>query len=108
MSYEFRTVADQRPAMVALEQIRRSLGQLPAADFDISPIFPGRLAISLHHDISDFEAWRGALGIPAETVKYDTQSDNSVLTATASWGGASVELVGYGPLPKADDEDGAK
>jgi hypothetical protein len=92
--------------MVALEQIRRGLGHLPAAVFSISPAYPDQLDISLHSDLGDFEAWRGALGIPSATVTYGTQTGACLLRAIAQWGGATVELAGYGPLPKPD-ADGA-
>lgn len=104
MSYDDNALADQRPALDALVQIGRTLGHLPAADFGISPVFPNRLGISLHGNLSDFELWRDTLGLPPGAVKYHTQSNVCVLRATAPWGGASVELVGYGPLPKADTD----
>ena len=108
MSYDNRTVADQHPALTALDQIRRGLGDLPAAAFGISPIFPDRLDISLHSDLGDFEAWREALGFPAATVKYRTQRDVCLLTAAAQWGGATIVLDGYGPLPKTEADGGAR
>jgi hypothetical protein len=106
VSYDNRTVADQRPALIALEQIRRAFGHLPAATFGVSPICPAQLDVSLHTNLGDFEAWREALGFLAATVKYRTQRDVCLLTAAAPWGGATIVLDGYGPLPKAD-ADGA-
>lgn len=108
MSYENRTVADQRPALAALDQIRRAFGHLPAATFGVSPIYPAQLDVSLHTNLGDFEAWREALGFPAATVKYRTQRDVCLLTITGPWGGATIELSGYGPPPKTEDADGGE
>lgn len=108
MSYESRTVADQRPALAALDQIRRAFGHLPGATFGASPIYPAQLDVSLHTNLGDFEAWREALGFLAATVKYRTQRDVCLLTATGPWGGATIELSGYGPLPQADAGGGGE
>jgi hypothetical protein len=106
VSYESRTVADQHPALLALGQIRRAFGHLPAATFGTSPIYPAQLDVSLHANLGDFEAWREALGFLAAAVKYRTQRDVCLLTITGPWGGATIELSGYGPLPKADVDGG--
>ena len=108
MSYMSRTVADVQAPLVALEQVRRAFPYLPAPEFQVSGIFPGQLAISLHDDLADFEAWRVALGVPTSDVSYGTQPGNGVLEASVKWGGADVALTGYGPLPLNDSERGAR
>lgn len=108
MSWKSRTVADQKAALAALALAASTFNHLPAPEFRVSRLYPNRLTISLHDDLGDFEAWREAMSIPTARVSYDTQPDSGVLTATAEWGGALVELLGYGPLPKDDDTDGGE
>ncbi|NUP47243.1 MAG: hypothetical protein HOW97_08005 [Catenulispora sp.] len=106
MSYENRTVADQQPALAVLAQIGAAFPHLPGAVFNVSRLDLDEVTVSLHDDLGDFEAWRIALGVPASAVGYRTQPGNTVLTATVEWGGGTVELVGYGPLPQRDVERG--
>lgn len=106
MSYESRKVAAQKSALAALATVARTFGHLPAAEFHVSRVYPDRLSIRLYSNLTEFEVWREALGIPVDAVEYRTQPGDSVLTAITPWGGAIVELVGYGPLPK--DADGGE
>jgi hypothetical protein len=98
-----RTFRDQLPAADALAQITAALGHLPAADFGLSPITPDRLDISIHDNLSGFEEWRTALGIPTAAVDYTPRRHHMTLRATGSFAGATIELVGYAPtLPTGD------
>jgi hypothetical protein len=104
VSYEDRTIADLRAALAALAQIGSHFSHLPAADFTTSTIFPDRAALHLHDDLGDFELWREALDIPTSAVEYRTLPGNTVLKATTEWGGATIEVNGYGPLPAGDNK----
>jgi hypothetical protein len=66
VSYESRTVADQQSALATLARIGAAFGDLPAAEFDVGRIYLGQVAVSLHDDLGDFEAWRVMLGIPVD------------------------------------------
>ncbi|MFF4120133.1 hypothetical protein ACFY0P_42770 [Streptomyces sp. NPDC001714] len=75
-------------------------GHLPAPDVDVSPVYPGRLRLSFHDGLADFETWRTALGITPDDVTYREQSgDTSVLHASVDYAGAVLELTGFGDLP---------
>jgi hypothetical protein len=106
MSYETRTVADQKAALTAVARLVSAFGHLPAPEWNVSRIYPEQVDVSLHDDLGDFEQWRTVLGIGPDDIKYRTQSGAIVLTAKIQWGGASVNLVGYGPLPLHDVERG--
>lgn len=95
------TLADQKKALDAAATIARLFPHLPDAAIKASHIYPGRLDISLHDDIGDFEAWRVALGMLPEWVDQGAQPGSMVLTATGRFAGVVVELVGYAPLLEA-------
>lgn len=106
MSYQNRTVADQQATLAVLARVGAAFPHLPAAELNVTRVYLDRLTISLHDDIGDFEAWRVALGVPHESVEYDTLPGVTALKATVQWGGGTIELVGYGPLPLRDVERG--
>jgi hypothetical protein len=106
VSYENRTLAEQQTALAALTQIGAAFGDLPAPEFRVSRVYPDQVSISLHDNLADFEAWREALGMAVGAVEYRTQPGNTVLKVVVPWGGGTVELVGYGPLPLRDVERG--
>jgi hypothetical protein len=94
------TLADQRRALEALAQIAAAFGHLPAACFDIGDVFPDRIDISVHDDLGAFEAWRVALGIPADAVEFGTMTNRTYLIGRGSFAGVAVKLTGYAaPLP---------
>ena len=72
MSYQNRTVAGQQATLAVLTRVGAAFPHLPAAEMNISRVYLDRLTISLHDDIGDFETWRVALGVPHESVEYDT------------------------------------
>lgn len=92
-----RTLQGQRAALVALAQIAEAFGHLPAADFNLSPITPDELTISVHDDLDGFERWRRALGIPTADVDHQQRPGcgHMTLKATTAFAGAAVELIGF-------------
>ncbi|TQE34631.1 hypothetical protein [Streptomyces ipomoeae] len=81
----------------ALRLLAVDFGHLPAPDVDVSPIFPNRLQLRLHGDLSEFEAWREALGIAPDAVIHGTQGGGRtrVLRAAVEYAGTELELVAY-------------
>ncbi|WP_326650967.1 hypothetical protein [Streptomyces sp. NBC_01750] len=73
---------------------------LPAVHVHVSPLYPDRLELSLHHDIAGFEAWRAALAISPDAVTGHVQGDGTTLCLEAAieYAGATVQLVGYAPV----------
>lgn len=94
-----KTFADQFPALGALAQMTAAFGHLPAADINISPLTPDEVTISVHDDLDGFERWRAALGIATADIDHQQRPGRSHMTlkAVATFGGATVELVGYAP-----------
>ncbi|MFD8088672.1 hypothetical protein [Streptomyces malaysiensis] len=95
------TLADQKKTLDAAATIARVFPHLPGAVIKASHIYPGRLDISLHDDVGDFEAWRVALGMLPEWVEQGAQPGSMVLTASGRFAGVEVELTGYAPLLEA-------
>ncbi|MDW4907447.1 hypothetical protein RB628_19345 [Streptomyces sp. ADMS] len=87
-------------ALRALRLLTVDFGHLPAPDMQVSTIYPDRLRLRFHDDLSAFEAWRDALGAAPAAVAYGVQSDGRtcVLTTTADFAGAVLELTGYGDV----------
>ncbi|GAA4663099.1 hypothetical protein [Streptomyces youssoufiensis] len=92
------TLAAQAVALDALAQLGAAMGHLPGAHISLSDITPNQLDISLHDDLGDFETWRSALGIAADTVTYIARTRHTVLKAHATFAGATIELCGYAAL----------
>ncbi|MFF4210702.1 hypothetical protein ACFYZE_15370 [Streptomyces sp. NPDC001796] len=88
-------------ALRALRLLATDFGHLPAPAVHLSNIFPNRLELSVYDDLSQFEAWRDALGIAPDAVKHSTQSDGRtrVLRACVEYAGAELALVGFSPVP---------
>jgi hypothetical protein len=84
----------------ALRVLAVDFGHLPAPDVQVSTIYPDRLRLRFHDGLSAFEAWRAALGVDPDAVRYGEQSDGRtcVLTTTAEFAGAVLELTGYGDV----------
>ncbi|MFT9476327.1 hypothetical protein [Streptomyces sp. Mo3] len=84
-----------------LRLLATDFGHLAAPEIYISTIYPDRLELRFHDDLSGFETWRDALGIVPDDVDYHEQSDGRtrVLKASAAYAGAVLELIGYGDVP---------
>ncbi|MEV0174925.1 hypothetical protein AB0I00_27865 [Streptomyces sp. NPDC050803] len=95
-----RTLDDLAAPMRALRLLAVDFGHLPAPTVSISPIYPDQLELALHSGLSDFEAWREALGVAPGNVDYHVQGDGrtGVLRSTVTFAGADLELVGYGDV----------
>ncbi|MGW0840183.1 hypothetical protein ACWD26_08460 [Streptomyces sp. NPDC002787] len=83
-----------------LRLLAADFGHLPAPDVDVSPIFPDRLVLRFHHDLSAFEMWREVLAVASGDVEYREQSQGRtrVLKASVEYAGATLELIGYGDV----------
>ncbi|MEU1558194.1 hypothetical protein ABZ517_36605 [Streptomyces scabiei] len=97
---ETLTLDELTAPLRALRLLLADFGHLPAPTASVSPIFPGRLELSLHSGLPDFEAWREALAVAPEDVTYRVQSNGHtrVLRTLAAYAGAELELVGYGDV----------
>lgn len=97
---ETLTLDDLVVPLRALRLLVADFGYLPAPTASISPIYPGRLELSLHSGLPGFEAWREALGVAPEDVTYHVQGDGRtrVLRTVAAYADAELELVGYGDV----------
>lgn len=80
----------------AVQALMAKFAALPAADIDLSTIYPDRVTVSLHWDLADFEAWRVALEIAPESVKVRELPEHLSLSAVAPFAGVEVHLRGYG------------
>ncbi|MFJ5259289.1 hypothetical protein ACIQAC_02260 [Streptomyces sp. NPDC088387] len=100
MSAETPTLDNLVAPLRALRLLAADFGHLPAPTVSLSPIFPNRLQLSLHEGLMEFEEWREALGVAPDAVTYREQSGGRtrVLRASASYGGADLELIGYGDV----------
>ncbi|WP_020135855.1 hypothetical protein [Streptomyces sp. 351MFTsu5.1] len=94
------TLDDLAIPLRALRLLAADFGYLSAPAVAVSTIYPDRLELSFHDDLSGFEAWREALGIPPEAVVHREQSNGHtrVLTASVDHAGTVVDLVGYGSI----------
>lgn len=91
------TLAAQQAALDAVAQLGRIHGHLPGATISLTDIWPSTVSISLDEHLDAFEAWREALGIPADAVEYTERPSGMNLKAEGSFAGATVELSGYAP-----------
>jgi hypothetical protein len=87
-----------------LRLLAADFGHLPAPAVDLSHIYPDRLTLRFHDDLSAFEAWREALAVPPETVTHGVQGDGMtrVLKASTAYADADVHLHGYTDVPTVD------
>ncbi|WP_327748482.1 hypothetical protein [Streptomyces europaeiscabiei] len=95
-----RTLDDLSVPLRALRLLAVDFGHLPAPEVRVSTIYPNRLELTFYDDLTGFEAWRETLRVAPDTVTYREQSDGRtrVLKASADYGGAVLELVGYGDV----------
>ncbi|MGW1160428.1 hypothetical protein ACWD48_19850 [Streptomyces sp. NPDC002519] len=91
------TIADLSRPMTLLRLLAVDHPDLPAPHANVSPHRPDVLQLSVHNDLSAFEAWREALDVDPEAVRHNLQSGDTtvVLSAFAEIADAKVELVGY-------------
>ncbi|MCD9194254.1 hypothetical protein [Streptomyces albireticuli] len=102
-----RTLADLSVPAEALRRLMVEHGNLPVASMQISPIYPGRLDVSLHPETlgdetsgstkAAFETWRQALGIASETVKAASGRGSTWLTTDGAFDGAKLRLTAFLP-----------
>ncbi|NEC87892.1 hypothetical protein [Streptomyces sp. SID12501] len=87
----------------ALRVLAVDFGHLPAPHVDVTTVYPDRLRLSFHDDLSVFEAWREALGVDPDMVDYREQSagQTRVLKVFVDFSGAVLELTGYSDMPVA-------
>ncbi|MFI9648826.1 hypothetical protein ACIHAA_21290 [Streptomyces sp. NPDC052040] len=88
----------------ALHLLAGDFGHLPAPMVDVNDIFPDRLKLSFHDGLSQFEAWREALGVDFGAVAYGTQGEGDrtcALKMSTVYAGAVLELVAYADVPLA-------
>ncbi|MFF0184609.1 hypothetical protein [Streptomyces sp. NPDC005244] len=94
---ELLTLSELSVPMRALRTLAAEYGDLPTPTVGITPIYPERLDLSLHNGLGEFEVWRVALGIRAETVEFGEQcGDTWTLRGTAPYAGAEIRLIAYG------------
>ncbi|MEU5104095.1 hypothetical protein AB0H07_17655 [Streptomyces sp. NPDC021354] len=86
--------------LLALRLLSVEHTELPAPSLSVSTIYPDRLDLSFHDDLSGFEAWREVLGVEPCNVEYGEQGDGQtrVLTAHADYAGAHIRLTGFGQI----------
>lgn len=101
MSKSLPTLADVRAPLLALRMLLTELPDLPAGTVRVSDVYPDRLDVTLHNDLSLFEIWREALGIAPGLVTCGTQNSGGtwVLTVSADYAGATVCLTGFSRVP---------
>jgi hypothetical protein len=103
-----QTLADLSVPAEALRRLTAEHGGLPAAILQVSPFYPRRLDISLHPELSDepskdFETWRQALDMPAESVKEVAWGGSEWLTASGVFDEVEVCLTAF--LPNYPQEE---
>lgn len=84
-----------------LRLLTTDFGHLPAPEIHVSTIYPDRLELNFHDDLSGFETWRDTLNIAPDDVAYHEQDDGRtrVLKAFGDYAGAELELTGYADVP---------
>jgi hypothetical protein len=88
-------LATQLTALEALLVLARTFAHLPAVSLNLSTVYPDTIRMHIHDGLGVFETWRGALGIPADSVEHNTYEDRLTLTASTTFHGATVEITGY-------------
>ncbi|MFI8989419.1 hypothetical protein ACIG63_31210 [Streptomyces antimycoticus] len=85
----------------ALRLLAADFGHLPAPCTRVSTIYPNQLELSFHDTLTDFEAWREALGIAPDAVDCREQGGGCTraLSLTTDYVGAELRLVAYADVP---------
>ncbi|WP_329422380.1 hypothetical protein [Streptomyces sp. NBC_01268] len=99
------TLAGLSTPLLALRTVAAEFADLPAPSVHVSTVVPDRLELAFHEGgFGAFEAWRQALNLASEDVAHHVQSGGrtGVLTVHGRFAGATVELVGYSPVPAAE------
>ncbi|MFF0448251.1 hypothetical protein ACFYT4_17895 [Streptomyces sp. NPDC004609] len=95
------TLGELKAPLLVLRMLAVEFAHLPAPCVSVSAVYPNRLDLSVHDDLTAFEAWREALGLAPESVSYHEQSDGRtrVLEAQTQYAGAQLHLTGYAKAP---------
>lgn len=102
--WQAHTMSDLRPVAAAIATLVEMFGTLPAARFNAHAHLDARLDLAV--DVpADFEAWRVALQVPADTVDLRTYAGDTWLVLEATVAGVAVQLCGYGLNTTALTED---
>ncbi|MBI0297982.1 hypothetical protein JBE04_26840 [Streptomyces sp. PRKS01-29] len=85
----------------ALRLLATDFGHLPAPCTRVSTVYPDQLELSFYDDLTDFEAWREALGIAPDAVECREQGGGRTraLSLTTDYAGAALRLVAYADVP---------
>ena len=94
------TLDDLSVPLRALRLLAVDFGHLPVSEVQVSTVYPDRLELRFHDDLTAFEAWREAVGIAPDDVVYREQADGRtrVLRAFGDYAGAVLELIGFGDV----------
>ncbi|MFE5090643.1 hypothetical protein ACFRCI_09610 [Streptomyces sp. NPDC056638] len=94
---EIPSLAQQAPAAEALMGLAQMAGDLPAAYIVIHASMPVHIAVQLDTP-AQFEAWRTALQVPAESVEMlaEPSADMVWLATDMVVRGVAVRLTGHG------------
>ncbi|MFI6696692.1 hypothetical protein ACIBLA_34090 [Streptomyces sp. NPDC050433] len=90
--------ADLSVPLRALRTLAVEFPELPAVDVRLTPIYPDRLELAIHHDLPAFEAWRTALGISPDAVAWHGDAGTFWLEGETTFAGATVHLTGFAQL----------
>ncbi|MGR3933226.1 hypothetical protein [Streptomyces sp. BRA346] len=95
------TLDDLAVPLRVLRLLATDFGHLPAPEIFVSTIYPDRLELRFHDDLSAFETWRDTLGIVPDDVDYHEQFSGRtrVLKASVDYAGVVLELTGYSDVP---------
>ncbi|MFK0214951.1 hypothetical protein [Streptomyces sp. NPDC090298] len=95
------TLADLSAPLMTLRLLAAEFGHLPAPTVEVSTIYPERLEVSFHDDLTGFETWREALNIAPESVVHRVQAGGQtrVLRVHATFAGAALMLTGFAEIP---------
>ncbi|GGK23719.1 hypothetical protein GCM10011583_64570 [Streptomyces camponoticapitis] len=82
----------------ALRTLAVEFPDLPAVDVQVSQVYPDRLELSIHNNLTAFEAWRTALGISPDAVAWHGEARMFWLEGVTTFAGAAVHLTGFAKL----------
>ncbi|MFF9427692.1 hypothetical protein [Streptomyces sp. NPDC014746] len=82
---------------MTLRLLAAEFPHLPAPTVEVSTIYPERLELTFHDELTGFETWREALNIAPESIVHRVQAGGltRVLRVHATFAGAEVMLTGF-------------